>query len=78
MIFRKEAGEKSKTSNIAENSVKIRFFNSYELQVTSHKWRCQIVLFPGKSYLIVGFRDILFTIHYSLFTWKSILLFPSP
>jgi hypothetical protein len=64
MISRKDAGEKSITSNIAENSVKIRFFNSYELQVTSYKWICQIVLFPAEKLSYCRFQG--YTVHYSL------------
>ncbi|MDR1556145.1 MAG: hypothetical protein LBS88_03825, partial [Tannerellaceae bacterium] len=60
----KEADEKLRTSNIAENSVKISFFYSYELQVTSYKWKYQIALFPAEKLSYCYFQR--FTIHYSL------------
>jgi hypothetical protein len=64
MIFWKDADEKLRTSNIAENSVKIGFFCSYKLRVTSYKWEYQIALFPEEKLSYCHFQG--YTIHYSL------------
>jgi hypothetical protein len=63
MIFQKEAGEKSITSNIAENFVKIGFFCSYKLRVINYKWEYQIVLFPAENMSYCHFYG--FTVYYS-------------
>jgi hypothetical protein len=64
MIFRKDAGEKSITSNIAEDFVKIGFFCSYKLRVTSYNWEYQIALFPEEKLSYCHFQGC--TVHYSL------------
>jgi hypothetical protein len=64
MIFRKDADEKLRTFNIAENSVKIGFFCSYKLRVTSHKREYQIALFAEQKLSYCHFQGC--TVHYSL------------